>query len=59
MRKSLILSHHMGISVCFSWALDTYIFNFRFCLTVVTELYLPDEQREKEKRWYEIIGYVL
>jgi len=28
----------MVISVCFSWALDTYIFSFRFCLAVVTEL---------------------
>jgi len=36
----------MVISVCFIWALDPYILNFRFCLTVVTELYLPDEQRE-------------
>jgi len=28
----------MAIIVCFSWALDPYIMNFRFCLAVVSEL---------------------
>jgi len=37
----------MAIIVCFSWALDPYIINFRLCLDVVSELYLPDEQRKK------------
>jgi len=38
--------------VCFSWALDPYIISFGFCLAVVSELYLPDEQRKQVILWY-------
>jgi len=37
----------MVISVCFSWALDPHIINFRVCLAAVHELQQPDEQIEK------------
>jgi len=37
----------MEMSVCFSWALDPFVINFRFCLAVVSQLHLPDEQRKK------------
>jgi len=37
----------MEISVCFSWALEPYI-NFRFSLTVVSELKQSDELRKKK-----------
>jgi len=37
----------MEISVWFSWAVDLYMLNFRFCLAVIHELWQPDEQSEK------------
>jgi len=43
--KEKIVSHHHG-DHCFNWALDPYIINFRFCLAVVSDLKLPDEQKK-------------
>jgi len=39
--KITIFKSPLWRSVC------PYIFKFIFCLTVVTDFYLPDEQREK------------
>jgi len=36
----------MAISVCFSWTLDPYVTNFRFCVAVVSELKLTDEPKK-------------
>jgi len=46
----------MVMSVCFSWALDPYNINFRFCLAIICELYLPDEQRKKLSN---SVGYLM
>jgi len=43
----------MEMSICFSWALDLYIINFRLCLAVV-----PARWTKKEK-WYNGVGYVM
>jgi len=45
----------MVISVCFSWTLDPYIINFRFCLAVVSY----NCQMNKEKSDLMVLGCIM